>query len=355
MIIGLLFFACSDKESVAEEESVSIDPTQPGGWNVGTRDDVFMNRHGQEMNIQFWYPTEDSGLDIHEYDDLIAGSAQDGGAPNCQEKRHVVLFSHGNGGMRYQSYFLMEFLASHGFVVVAPDHVGNTAFDMDDSPHSELVFRRPEDIIDAYEFLLAEGRYSDCVDEEQGYAVIGHSFGGYTSIALAGAELNTEETASFCTQYPDAWLCDDIAQFAQENGAGVYERSDSRIWASVPMTPAGYEAVFSGLPSIDIPMLFWGGGKDELTAMEWSVRPLYDGVTSKKMLAELPQAGHYTFTNACDILPAYDDCGEGFLPPQDAHVIVNEMTVAFLAKQLGYKGWENSLPLSSDDLVWIED
>ena len=355
MIIGLLFFACADKESVAEEDPVSIDPTQPGGWNVGTRDDVFMNRHGQEMNIQFWYPTEDSGLDVHEYDDLIAGSAQDGGSPNCQEKRPVVLFSHGNGGMRYQSYFLMEFLASHGFVVVAPDHVGNTAFDMDDSPHSELVFRRPEDIIDAYEFLLAEGRYSDCVDEEQGYAVIGHSFGGYTSIALAGAELNTEETASFCTQYPDAWLCDDIAQFAQENGDGVYERSDARIWASVPMTPAGYEAVFSGLPSIDIPMLFWGGGKDELTAMEWSVRPLYDGVTSKKMLAELPQAGHYTFTNACDILPAYDDCGDGFLPPQDAHVIVNEMTVAFLAKQLGYKGWENSLPLSSDDLVWIED
>ena len=355
MILGMMLFACADKEVVTEYEAKSIDPTQPGGWTVGTRDDEFVNRHGQEMNIQFWYPTEDLTSDIHEYDDLIAGTAQDGGQPNCQEKRPVVLFSHGNGGMRYQSYFLMEFLASHGFVVVAPDHVGNTAFDMNDSPHSELVFRRPEDIVDAYEFLLSETRYSDCVDEEQGYAVIGHSFGGYTSIALAGAELNTEETANFCTQYPDAWLCDDIAQFAQENGDGIYDRSDARIWASVPMTPAGYEALLSGLDSIEIPMLFWGGGKDELTAMEWSVRPLYDGVESKKILAELPQAGHYTFTNACDILPAYDDCGEGFLPPPDAHVIINEITIAFLAKQLGYKGWENSLPVSSDDLVWIED
>ena len=58
MIIGLLFLACTDKESIVEEEPITIDPTQPGGWNVGTRDDVFMNRHGQEMNIQFWYPTE---------------------------------------------------------------------------------------------------------------------------------------------------------------------------------------------------------------------------------------------------------------------------------------------------------
>ena len=150
-------------------------------------------------------------------------------------------------------------------------------------------------------------------------------------------------------------MCNDIAQFAQEYGAGVYERVDSRVWASVPMTPAGYEALFSGLSSIEIPMLFFGGGKDDLTAMEWSVRPLYDGVTSKKMLAELPQAGHYTFTNACDILPAYDDCGAGFLPPEQAHPIINEITVAFLAKQLGYTGWENSLPLVSDDLVWMEN
>lgn len=354
-MIWMLIIACSETEEQVKENKVIIEPTQRGDWTVGTRDDSFLNRHGQTLNIQFWYPTDEVRDELHEYDGLLSGTAQDGGAARCDQVRPVVVFSHGNGGMRYQSYFLMEFLASHGFMVVAPDHVGNTAFDMNGSPHSELVFRRPEDIIDSYEFLLSEDRFSGCVDEEQGYAVIGHSFGGYTSIALAGAELNTEETASFCTQYPDAWLCDDVADFAQENGSGIYDRSDARIWASVPMTPAGYEALHAGLGSIDIPMLFWGGGKDDLTAMEWSVRPLYDGVESKKMLAELPEAGHYTFTNACDILPTYDDCGEGFLPPEEAHIIVNEMTLSFLAKQLGYTGWEDSLPVESQNLVWIED
>jgi predicted dienelactone hydrolase len=353
-MVWLILWGCSDKTIEIEEEVQTIDPAQRGNWIVATEDDSFMNRHGQELQIQFWYPTTEERSGVHEYDDIIEGSVQSGGTPDCSQKRPVVLFSHGNGGMRYQSYFLMEYLSSHGFVVVAPDHLGNTAFDMGGIPHSELIFRRPEDITDSFDFLLSEENFSDCVDEEQGYAVIGHSFGGYTSIALSGAKLDTEATSDFCVQYPSAWLCDDIADFAEENGAGVYDRSDDRIWASVPMTPAGYEAVFSGLGDIELPMLFFGGGKDDVTAMEWSVVPLYDGITSEKALAEFPNAGHYTFTNACDILPTYDDCGEGFLPPAEAHVLINTITTAFLARILGYTGWEDALPPVSEEVIWTE-
>ena len=41
----------------------------------------------------------------------------------------LVVYSHGSGGLRFVSSFLTERLASHGFVVVAPDHTGNTALD----------------------------------------------------------------------------------------------------------------------------------------------------------------------------------------------------------------------------------
>ena len=352
-MLWLLVWGCSDKSIEDQvEETPSIDPSQEGGWIVATKEDVFINRHGQELNIQFWYPTTEERSRLHEYDGIKEGGAQDGGAAACTETRPVVLFSHGNGGMRYQSYFLMEYLASHGFIVVAPDHLGNTAFDMNGVSRSELVFRRPEDIQDAFDFLLSESYFEGCVEEEKGYAIIGHSFGGYTSIALSGASLNTEETAVFCSNYPDAWLCDAVAQFSAENGPGIYDRSDDRIWAGVPMTPAGYEALFAGLGDITIPMFFWGGGKDDLTAMQWSVLPLYNEIQSEKMLAEIPLAGHYTFTNACDILPTYDDCGNGFIAPEDAHVLINTATTAFLAQQLGYKGWEEFVPLDSSDIVW---
>ena len=39
----------------------------------------------------------------------------------------IILFSHGNQGIKEQSFFLTEHLASHGYLVVAPDHQYNTA------------------------------------------------------------------------------------------------------------------------------------------------------------------------------------------------------------------------------------
>src|SRR5262249_56282777 len=42
----------------------------------------------------------------------------------------LVMFSHGFGGHRRQSTFLCTHLASHGYVVAACDHTGNTLFDV---------------------------------------------------------------------------------------------------------------------------------------------------------------------------------------------------------------------------------
>ena len=42
----------------------------------------------------------------------------------------LIVFSHGNSGFRRQSTFLTTHLASRGFVVAAPDHTGNTLFEM---------------------------------------------------------------------------------------------------------------------------------------------------------------------------------------------------------------------------------
>ena len=354
MPIWIFIFACSEKDTENTDiEEVVVDPAQSGSYRIATKSRPFVNRHGQESAIQYWYPVQEEKDRLHTYGDIVESQVQDGGTPNCSEVRSVVMFSHGNGGMRYQSFFLMEYLASHGFVVVAPDHMGNTAFDMDAS-RSELTFRRPEDIMDAYDVLLENEDFSNCIQEEQGYAMIGHSFGGYTTLALSGAVIDTEAVAELCSVYPDAWLCEGVTRFAEENGAGIYDRTDTRIWAGVPMTPAGYEALSTTLQDITIPMLVWGGGKDELTPMEWMVTPIYEALRSSKNMGEIPLAGHYSFTNACDILPAYPDCGEGFLPPEDVQKMVNEITTAFLFKELGYVGWEDSWPRAFEELIWHE-
>ena len=65
----------------------------------------------------------------------------------------LVLFSHGNNGLRIQSFFFAGHLASHGFVVVSPDHHGNTFVDdLAEVVDPNSAMNRPLDI----SFLIDE-------------------------------------------------------------------------------------------------------------------------------------------------------------------------------------------------------
>ena len=67
----------------------------------------------------------------------------------------LALYSHGSSGQRFVASGNAELLASHGFVVAAPDHTGNTAFDAflnTTAPQDQLAVDRPTDA----EFVITE-------------------------------------------------------------------------------------------------------------------------------------------------------------------------------------------------------
>ncbi|NOY26608.1 MAG: hypothetical protein GXP62_12105, partial [Oligoflexia bacterium] len=96
------------------------DPSQPGPWPVGTDVQTITGSSGVSLEIQAWFPRTDAQGSLHAYDDLLEGGALDQGSADCAQPHPVLVFSHGHGGMRWQSFFLTEHLASHGFIVVAP-------------------------------------------------------------------------------------------------------------------------------------------------------------------------------------------------------------------------------------------
>lgn len=126
-------------------------PALTGPYQVGTetRHWVDATRNGRELMVQFWYPTSS---DVHlprarymhdatafakavhvpgwllRYLNTIPTHAYEN-APLAPEKPTypVLLFSHGLTGVRMQNTWQCQELASHGYVVVAPDHTDYAA------------------------------------------------------------------------------------------------------------------------------------------------------------------------------------------------------------------------------------
>jgi predicted dienelactone hydrolase len=364
LLLGLLGCAAeTDKTSsdsaATPDATPAASPAALGPYAIGTQDFIVTGRTGVELVVQVWYPTEGTGKLLYSYMGAYTGLAQETPAPACEEMRPMMAFSHGNTGLRWQSLFWTEYLASHGFVVVAPDHTGNTIFDDDTSRRSELIFRRPWDISDSVDHLLAAGDdvvdgLSDCLDPDAGFAVSGHSFGGYTTMAVAGASYDSAATRQYC-ETADWWLCEEA--LSREESDAALDGADDRVWAAIPMAPAGFEVLLGGLSDIDIPVMVIGGSADQLTPMEWQVAPIYDALqTTPKMLGSLTDAGHFLFSNACDLIGGEnDECRGDYLESEVGHPEVATTGTAFLRWVLGEDSMADHLPQTPQMWTWTVD
>ena len=188
----------------------------PHPVGVATRELADPGRNGRRITVEVWYPADaaHAGADCakasqDEYP-LFGGyrvrqeAVRDASPWRDPRPRPCVLFSHGFAGHRRQSTFFTTHLASHGYLVIAPDHAGNTMVDimnlalslgpgrMPSDPETLLgsyAFDRPRDVglcIDA----CSRGEFEVLapVDLASGVAVTGHSFGGWTSLVVAGRD-----------------------------------------------------------------------------------------------------------------------------------------------------------------------
>jgi predicted dienelactone hydrolase len=102
----------------------------------------------------------------------------------------VILYSHCYTCTRWSAHAVMERLASHGFVVVAPDHEGDTLFDGLDGTQSALsnalVDTRESDIRFILDQVIAGELLPDGVTADSAQVgMLGHSIGSVTSGRVA--------------------------------------------------------------------------------------------------------------------------------------------------------------------------
>lgn len=180
----------------------------------------------------------------------------------------VIVISHGTGGTPYVYRDLAAHLARHGFRVLLPEHPRNNRRDNSLGGTAAILAHRPRHVTAVLN--AAQVRRA---------AIIGHSLGGYTALALAGGK-----PTCFANESPDG-----VAR-------PVSVTPDPRVERLVLLAPAAVWFLAPGaLASVRLPVLMLTAGNDPHT-------PAGHGEIVKAGLVHagvhhrvIPNAGHFSF------------------------------------------------------------
>lgn len=308
--------------------------------DLSRRDDAGEPRR---LTVEVWYPANEDarGLpgrvyDIGEYltaaqREQVAGLGvvmPDSGAVADVEARRdqgpfpLVVFSHGKAALRWQSTYYTVALASHGYVVVSPDHTGDTLaealsddFDISRDLFSTAMTERPADVtalLDAFATPQPAGaaRFLAGVVDAEHVGITGHSFGGFTSLRLAAI--------------------------------------DERIDVAVPLAPPTVELAWIDLGNdftMAKPVLVQAARGDQTLEWEENIAPTWERLSKPRYLLDVPAGGHFTFSDLCtmdiaslaerigflDLGNVLDDgCAPTSPPTALVHPLLNHFAIGFL-------------------------
>ena len=192
------------------------------------------------------------------------------------EQTPVAVISHGLGSKPEDFASVAEHLASYGYVIVVPQHIGS-----DTQQQQAFLQGLSKEIFLTDEFINRPLDISYVIDElerrnnaEFGgklvldkVGVFGHSFGGYTALAVAGATIDfdnlEEECASGLGRINTALLLQCQALDLERQN---YNFRDERVVAVIGHNPVN-RSIFgpAGLSKIKIPVLMGAGSYDPAT------------------------------------------------------------------------------------------
>lgn len=189
--------------------------------------------------------------------------------PNISGTIPLVVISPGLGEDLNTFAYLAEHLASYGFGVVVVDHPGSDATRQSEFLAGKIpveilpqeFINRPQSISMTLDYLA---KMSNVKFNTQNVGLIGHSFGGYDTWALAGANLDSATLTAAC-QNPETIIKPSVILDCKvaKLPSPLPNLRDSRIQAGMAINPVGGTIYGStGFQAIQIPMLVLAGSED---------------------------------------------------------------------------------------------
>lgn len=253
------------------------------------------------LHFVIWYPAEAGGDTV-----VVGENPAFYGSPVIRDAtpgpgaRPLVVLSHGYGGSWRNLGWLADALTGEGYIVAAPDHPGTTTFDADPEQAARL-WERPHDLSRVIDALIADPGLGGRVDQQR-IAAIGHSLGGWTVAALAGARFDAEKFETDCQRHPNPRICGLSTELGLQNPELEKDMTDPRIGAFVSFDLGMARGFTTGsLAAVEVPALVIGAGIDigDLPAELESGYLAESLPAASTTYVEIPDAIHFSFTQLC--------------------------------------------------------
>jgi predicted dienelactone hydrolase len=260
----------------------------------------------------------------------------------------VVVISHGVAEDRTTYAYLARHLASYGFAVAVVEHVGGDAnrfrnyfANTAPPPMATELLERPRDV----SFVLDELQRRSPSDPTlrrlnlQNVGLVGHSLGGYTVLALAGAEIDFDRVKRDCNPNRSLNLSVLLQCRANELPPRNYALKDPRVRAIFAISPLN-STIFGrrGMSQIQVPVFLMGGSDDIVTpAVPEQIYPFTWLQTPDKYLAIVEKGTHFSTQAIDNTQQGAFPVSEGLIGPNPAQArgYAQALSVAFFQTHLG--------------------
>ncbi len=259
--------------------------------------DLVSKETDENIPVSIVYPTKIPAVPVRfglfELDLAIAAPIVSGHFP-------LVVISHGSGGTNLGHRSIAFELVKKGFVVAMPLHPKNNYKDNSAEGTGKNWINRPKHIKAVIDSIAENEKFSSNVDTKS-VAVIGHSAGGYTALAVAGGVANTKHLYQLCIDAPK-----ENEVFCGIGGAipekviseEIKNPVDPRVKAIVLMAPVGvmYKSE-NALENVDATMLLLSAEKDTQLIEANHADLIARNYKHKNKLTyrTIKNAGHYSF------------------------------------------------------------
>jgi predicted dienelactone hydrolase len=252
--------------------------------------DIAADAGGPALEGAVWYPcSQPSGeVEIGKY--TLPGVKD---CPLPDKKLPLIVVSHGRTGTFAGHHDIAEVLADAGFIVAAINHAGDTSSDLSRTDDLSIYVQRPNDIKRLIDFMLGAPAFASSIDRER-IGLYGFSRGGYTALAVIGANPDWANVTELCQQYKTR-VCEQIR--AKEFPGSVTH--DPRIKVAVIADPLSVFFTDKSFGDVRIPVQLWASEFGGDGVLPHSVDIVDKNLPTKHEYHVVPNSGHFAFLAPC--------------------------------------------------------